>query len=203
MNLVFTWIQWCGKWTQARLLIEKHWFEIVEMWWELRKIANEDSDFWREIRATIDSWNLVTPDKIAEIIKRVVTANKWKNMIYDWFIRNQWNKKAFESVCKDYKVIFFDLDEEIAKSRLLWRMFNEKTWETFPAWTQTDPKTWDKLIKRDDDNEQSILTRIDSYMNITLPVVHEQMNEDKVIEIDADQSIEDVFKDIEDSLWLK
>lgn len=202
MNLVFTWIQGCWKWTQARLLIEKYWFEIVEMWGELRKIANEDSDFWRLIKSTIESWNLVSPDMISEIIKKVVTENKGKKMIFDWFIRNTWNKEAFESVCEDYKVIFFDLDEEIAKNRLLWRMYNQTTWETFMAGTLVDPITWEELIKRKDDNEESILTRINSYMNITLPVVHMQMNEWKVIEINADQSIDDVFKEIKENLWL-
>jgi len=25
MKLAFVWIQWCGKWTQGRILAEKYW----------------------------------------------------------------------------------------------------------------------------------------------------------------------------------
>ena len=81
-------------------------------------------------------------------------------------------------------------------------MYNQTTGETFPAWTQVDPKTWEKLVKRKDDNQESILTRINSYINITLPVVHLQMNEDKVIEINADGSIEKVSEEIIKKLAL-
>jgi adenylate kinase len=82
-------------------------------------------------------------------------------------------------------------------------MFNKTTGETFPVWTKVDPKTLEELIKRHDDNEDAILTRIEEFLNKTLPIVHQQMNEDKVIEIDADQSIEKVFSDIESALNLK
>ena len=202
MNLVFTWIQWCGKWTQARILIDNYWFEIVEMWWELRKIAQEDSDFWKKIKEIIEWWNLVTPDMISDIIKKVILENEWKKMIFDGFIRNVWNKESFETVCKDYKVVFFNLSEEKAKNRLLWRMFDPLTQETFTSGTLVNPKTWTELIKRKDDNEESILTRINSFINITLPVVEEQREEWKVIDIDADQSIEDVSCEIVKKLNL-
>lgn len=203
MNLVFTWIQGCGKWTQARLLIDNFWFEIVEMWWELRKIAKEDTDFWRLIKETIESWSLVSPEMIAEIIKKVVNESKWKKMIFDGFIRNMWNKETFEEVCPDYKVVFFELSEQKAKERLLWRMFDPETQETFIAWTKINPKTWATLIKRKDDNEESILTRINAFVTTTLPIVWIQRNEWKVVDINADQSIMSVFSEIKIKLWLE
>lgn len=202
MNLVFTWIQWCWKWTQARLLIDNFWFEIVEMWGELRKIAKENSDFWRLIKKTIESWALVSPEMISEIIKKVVNGNKWKDMIFDWFVRNMWNKITFEEVCEDYKVIFFELSEEKAKERLLWRMFDPETQETFVSWILINPKTWTKLIKRKDDNEESILARINAFVTTTLPIVEIQRKEWKVIDINADQSIGDVFNELKTKLWL-
>ncbi len=203
MNLVFTWIQGCGKWTQARLLIEKYWFEIVEMWWELRKIIKSESDFWKTLKEILDRWEIVSPEIIAEIIKKIVTENKWKKMIFDWFIRNIWNKEAFENVCDNYKVVFFELSEEKAKKRLLGRMFDPDTQETFMSWTTTNPKTGNKLIKRHDDNEKSILTRIGAFVRDTLPVVEIQKKQWKVIEVNADQSVEKVFSELEKKLELE
>ncbi len=202
MNLVFTWIQWCWKWTQARLLIEKYGFSIVEMWGELRKIAKENTDFWKKIKKIIESGNLVTPNMIAEIIEKVIKENKWKKMIYDGFIRNMWNKETFEKVSPDYKVIFFKLSEEKAKERLLWRMFDPETGETFLSWIKNNPKNWNKLIKRKDDNEKSILTRINAFVKDTLPIVELQKKEWKVIEINANQTIEKVFNELKNKLWI-
>ena len=81
-------------------------------------------------------------------------------------------------------------------------MYNKKTWETFTSWTINDPKTGDKLIKRKDDNEKSILKRIDEYINITLPVIDVDKIEWKVIEVNADQNIEEVGREMIAKLGL-
>jgi adenylate kinase len=64
-----------------------------------------------------------------------------KHVIFDAFIRNDWNKEIFDRLMSDYKVVLFQLSEEKAKQRLLGRMFNPKTGETFPTGTTIDPKT--------------------------------------------------------------
>jgi len=124
------------------------------------------------------------------------------NMIFDAFIRLPWNKEVFDSYLSDYKVVFFDLSEETAKQRLLGRMFNPKNGNTFMSGTTHDPDTGDELIRRADDDEASILKRIEEYTTYTLPLVEEQRKEWRVIEINADQSIEDVFAELEEKLWL-
>jgi len=50
-----------------------------------------------------------------EVIKKQTSTK----IIYDGFIRNQWNKDIFDRVLPDYKVVFFDLPEEKARERLL------------------------------------------------------------------------------------
>lgn len=202
MNLVFTWIQGCGKWTQAKILIEKHWFKLIEMWGQFRALAKEDSELGKKVKEIIESWNLVPPEITDTIIKKVIKENEWKKVIYDWFIRNEWNKISFEEVTNDYRVIFFELPEEKAKERLLWRMYDPESGETFMTWTEVNPETWTKLIKRKDDNEESILTRINAFVNTTLPIVKLQKQEWKVIEINANQSIEEVAKELEFKLSL-
>ena len=63
-------------------------------------------------------------------------------------------------------------------------------------------KTWTKLIKRKDDNEKSILTRINSFVKTTIPIVNIQKSEGKVIDINADQSIENVSLEMIKKLGL-
>ena len=202
MKLVFTWIQGCWKWTQARLLVEKYGFTLLEMWQELRKIASSDSELWKRVKQTIDSWALVTPEVVWEIMNEVITTQTNKNLILDWFVRNEWNKKSLEEISTDYKVVFFELSKEKAIDRLLGRMYDPLSWETFLSWPLVNPVTWTKLEKRKDDNEASILKRIDEFMNNTLPTAMKQEQEGRVIRINADQNVESVFKELVTKLWL-
>lgn len=202
MKLVFTWIQWCWKWTQARLLVDNYGFTLLEMGQELRNIVSSGSELGLKIKWILESWALVSSDIVWEIMKEVLANQSNENLILDWFIRNEWNKKSLEKLVDNYQVVFFELSKEKAIERLLGRMYNPSTGETFVAWTKVDPETWDELIVRKDDNEESILKRIDEYMNNTLPTAELQRKEWRVISINADQSISEVASEMVEKLWL-
>ena len=197
MKIVFTWIQWCGKWTQARLLVEKYGFTLLEMWNEFRNLVKSWTVLWNKVKEIIESWAQVDSDLWKEIMENVIINQKDNNIIFDGFIRNDWNKEIFDRLLPDYKVLFFNLPVEKAKQRLLGRMFDKTTGETFIVWTTHNPKTWEKLIKREDDNdEKAILKRISEYEEKTLPIVSIQKKEWKVIEVSADNTIENIHDDI-------
>lgn len=202
MKIVFIGIQWSWKWTQARLLEEKYWFKLYETWWALREIAGKDSELWKLVKATIERWDQVSPEIVEDILADVIKSNEWKSLILDWFVRNEWNKISVDKIVWEYKVIFFKLEENIAKSRLLWRMYDKETWETFPSWTLLNPKNWNKLEKRSDDEENSINTRIRLFFEKTMPIVDIYKNEWKLVEIDANWSIEEIHERIVKELWL-
>ena len=203
MKIVFTGIQWCGKGTQARILVEKYGFTLLEMGNEFRKLVASGTELWNKVKAIIDSWAQVDADLGKEIMENVILSQTWEKIIFDGFIRNDWNKEIFDRLLPEYKVLFFNLDVDSAKQRLLGRMFYPKTGETFPAGTLLHPKTGEALVKRDDDkDEQAILKRISEYETKTLPIVEIQKNEWKVIEINAKGTIEEVSKNIKQWLWL-
>lgn len=202
MKLVFTGIQWCWKWTQARILEEKKWFKLLEMWGSLRAIAESNTPLWNEVKQTIESGKLVSPEIVWKVIKQVIENETHEHIILDWFVRNKGNQISLDEVCDDYTVIFFQLSKEKAISRLLWRMYDKETGETFPPWTVINPHNGNELEKRKDDNQDAILERIDQFIEHTLPVVEEQKKKWKVIEINADQNPQDVYNDIVKALWL-
>ena len=197
MQLVFIWIQGSGKGTQARILKEKYGFEIFETGWVLRKLAKQDSELWRLIKETIEAGKQVTPEIIEMILEDFISNSESENIIFDGLVRNEWNKQtADKKLNKDYKVVYFDLPEKEAMKRLLGRMYNPKTGETFPAGTEIDPKTGDKLIKRSDDEENAIRQRIKEFYEKTMPVVQQYEKEGRLIKINANQPIEEVTKEI-------
>ena len=204
MKLVFIWIQGSGKGTQARLLEEKFDYKLFETWTALRSIAQEDSELWRSVKETIDAWNHVSPEIVEDIMIDILeNKSNWKDTIFDGFVRNVWNKKSADRILWDYTVVLFELSEEKARDRLLWRMYNPKTWETFKSSVLVDPETWDKLEKRADDNEQAIVKRIELYTEKALPLVNEYRKNWNLIEINADQTVDEVFEEVILKLNLK
>ncbi len=197
MHIVFIWIQGSWKWTQSRILQEEKWFESFETGQALRNITKQDTDLWKLVKETIETGKQVTPDIVENILKDYIKTANSDNIIFDGLVRNIWNKETADNILdKDYKVVFFDLDEKEAMKRLLWRMYNPKTWETFMSWVDIDPKTWDKLVKRSDDEENSIRQRIKEFYEKTLPVVELYEKEWKLIKINANQSVDKVTNEI-------
>ncbi len=204
MKLVFIWIQGSWKWTQARLLEERFAYKLFESWTALRDISKENSKLWQKVKETIDAWNHVTPQIIENIILDIIeNKSDWKNIILDWFVRNIWNKKSADKILWDYKVVLFDLSEKKAKQRLLGRMYNPKTWETFKPGILLDPNSWDKLEKRIDDNDDAIIKRINLYVEKTIPLINEYRANWNLIEINADDTVENVFWELISKLKLK
>jgi len=195
-------IQWSGKWTQARILKEKYWFKLYEAGQVLREISKKQTDLWKLVKQTIEGWKQVSPEIVEDILRDIINNNKWDNLILDWFVRNSWNKKSIDKIVWDYEVIFFDLPIEEARKRLLWRMYDPITWETFMPWTTVNPKTWNKLTKRSDDEEAAIDERIKQFFEKTMPVVEQYKKEWNIKIINANQSIKDVTDEIIRSLGL-
>lgn len=202
MKLVLIWIQGSWKWTQARLLKEKYWFDIFETWHELRHIGQKDTELWRKVKSIIESWSHVPAEIVGDILQEYTKHSRSERIIFDWLVRNLWNKEVADKSLLDYSVLFFDMSEQESMRRLLWRVYNPKTWETFESWTLVDPKTWEELERRVDDQEEAIKTRIQRFYDNTLPLIDIYKKENRLISVDAEQSVEEVFKEVQQKLWL-
>lgn len=172
------------------------------MGWEFRKIIASWSELWEKLKLVLESWTQVDDTLWKEVMESVIKSQTAENIIFDWFIRNTWNKEIFDRILPNYQVIFFDFAKEKAIERLLGRMYDPETWETFPWWITINPKNWNELIKRKDDNETAILKRIDEFMTKTVQIAKLQKEEWKVIEINADQTPEEVHQEIIKKLSL-
>jgi adenylate kinase len=203
MKLVTTGIQGCGKGTQARLLVENHGFTLIEMGGEFRKIISSGSELGLKLKSIMDTGAQVPGKLWIAVMEEAIKSNTWENIIFDAFVRNDWNKEIFDRLLPEYKVIFFELAIEKAKDRLLGRMYDKSTGETFQGWITHNPKTWEELVKRDDDKDESaILKRISEFEEKTLPIVELQRAENRVTNVNADQSIENVAKELKEKLGL-
>jgi len=180
MNLLVLFgVQGSGKGTQAKLLAEKFNYKIFETGAELRKIAKENSSLGIEIKETINSGNLVSSDHIKRLIEDFLEKNKDQKIIFDGFPRNNEQLETFLEIVKvsnlDFKAVIFELSKEKSIERLLKRA---------------------EIENREDDTQEVIEKRISIFYNDTLPVIEKIKENYEVIEIDADQSIENIHEEL-------
>ena len=177
--LVLFGVQGSGKGTQAKLIAEKFNYQIFETGAELRKIAKENSSLGIEIKETINSGNLVSSEHIKRLIQDFLEKNKGQKIIFDGFPRNAEQLKTFLEIVGlsglNFKAVIFELSKEKSIQRLLKRA---------------------EIENREDDTKEVIEKRISIFYNETLPVIEKIKEKNEVIEIDADQSIESIHKEL-------
>lgn len=195
-------IQGSGKWTQARKILEKYPNDYIlfEMWGELRKLIQSGTPDGEHAKSFMDQWLKVPTEYIIRLSKKFIEENTDKHILMDGAIRSKEQNDAMEEVWGNFDVLYLELDEETAVKRLCGRRIDPVTQETFPAsfTGETNPKTWNKLVTRDDDKEEAIRKRIAWSISDTLPLLEIwREHGHEVYSINANQTEEDIFHDIE------
>ncbi len=204
MNIVLVWIQWSGKWTQARFIQDKFGYHFFEMWQKLRNFSSLDNPDSLEVKKCIDSWQLVPIELSWKILAHYRQTHSDNFIIFDGIPRSLDQKEMFDLIINEYVVFYLDLDKNEAIKRLSWRRIDPATWETFSSeytW-ETNPKTWNKLVIRDDDKPESVKKRIEIFYANTMPLLASWAHDwRKIYSIDASWDVEKVFLRISEIIW--
>jgi len=187
-DLVFLGIQWCGKWTQAKLLLQdlpNYWY--FEMGETLRALMSSNNMIGNYVRDIVNNGemidNFITHDLMHTGLKIAEKNNK--QFIVDGFPRLQeqaeYFSKRMEQMKRDFVVIHLALPKTIALERMVSRATKE----------------W-----RKDDTPEAMEHRIDIFMHETLGVIKHFEAMGKVITIDANNSIEHIQAELREKLGL-
>ena len=178
-DIIFFWVQWCGKGTQANIFLQNNqnykYFEAGNIFRALSSNKNIFSDY---VSSRIQAWLLVE-DKLVFWLFDCGTnlLSEWEFMLLDGFPRNLDQKNYFtqqwSKIWRDYVCVNFDLSREKAIERIKKRAIEQ--WRV------------------DDANEETINKRLETFYAETLPVIQAFESEWKVITINADQSIEEIY----------
>lgn len=177
MKLVLFGIQGSGKSTQGNLLSKQLGLPYLSTGHIVRQIAKEKTQLGRYIKETINAGILVPDEKMIPIVDEYLSRREYhKGYILDGFPRTLPQAKKFKNHID--KVIFLKIDDKDALWRLLYRNDSNRQDETLPA------------LKK----------RIDLYKKKTLPVIDYYEKKGSLIMIDGVKSIEQVNKEILNSL---
>ena len=186
-SLLF-WVQWCGKWTQAKIFffINPN-YKYFEAWNIFRALSSNKNIFSDYVSSRIQAWLLVE-DKLVFWLFDCGTnlLSEWEYMLLDGFPRNLDQKDYFvkqrANIWRDYVCVNIDLYREKAIERIQKRAIEQ--------WREDDAK------------EEVINKRLETFYSETLPVIQAFESEWKVITINADQSIDEIYNDMFNKLIL-
>jgi adenylate kinase len=176
MKLVLIGIQGAGKSTQGNMLSEKYNIPYLSSGHIFREMAKEKTQLGRWLKETLNSGALVPDDTTLEIVLTYLQKPEYSNgYILDGFPRTVVQAEAFNGALD--KVVYLKVSDKEA----LWRISGRND-------------------VRDDETLQAIRKRIQLFHELTEPVVEYYRGKGKVVEVDGEIAVEEVFAQIVEAL---
>lgn len=212
-NLILLAVQGAGKGTLAKKLKEKYGYAHISTGDILRERASVGDELGNELKSMMDNGQLVPNDVIFEAVEYKITQPECANgYILDGFPRNleqaQGYTKILEKLNMDAGVaINMTIPEELLVQRIIGRrmckdcgaIYNIYNDQLKPTTEGICNKCGGALYQRDDDNEEAMKTRIETYFNVTAPVIDYYREKGILYEVDSTDS-EVTLKSVEDIL---
>ena len=207
MNLILFGPPGAGKGTQSDNLVEKFNLYKVSTGDLLRKEIEKKTSLGNKIKSIIDKGKLVSDKLINDLLEKVLTDKKnFNRLIFDGYPRNLNQAKQLDILLEKNKqkldcVFILDVKKEIIIKRVLGRLVCSKCGLTFNKFFNLPNKDEHKcepqyLKQRSDDNEETILKRMQTYSEQTLPILNYYKNQKLLYEIDGMNEIHQIFKEM-------
>ena len=208
MNLIIFGPPGAGKGTQSHYISKKYNLFQLSSGDLLRQEIQKKTELGNTIEKTIANGGLVNNNIVNLLIKNIVINSSHRNrIIYDGYPRNISQVKNLEQILKDDNqsinfILFLNVTRDIIEKRIEGRLTCEKCNKTFNDYfnkEEIDLHECGKnhLKKRKDDSKEAIITRYDTYMKKTKPVLDFYSSKSYFHEIDGSQKIEVITGKIE------
>ena len=211
MNLLIFGPPGAGKGTQSQYIAKKFYLYQLSMGDLLRKEIKNKTEIGKKIDKVISYGDFVVDNIVNKILKTVITNPAYRNrIIFDGYPRNINQAENLEVMLNGDNqsinfILFLKVNREIAEKRILGRITCEKCNKTFNKYT--NKKEIEKhecgnnfLKKRNDDNQEVMITRYDEYIRKTKPVLDFYSSRTYFHEIDGGQKIQVITNKIEQIL---
>jgi adenylate kinase len=204
MRIVLLGAPGSGKGTQAKILAGLHRVPHISTGDMLREAVAAGTRFGKKAKSTIDAGNLVPDDVMLGIIaERLSLADAVDGFILDGFPRTRQQATDLEDLLGELGVpldaaILMDVDLDILMKRLTGRRTCSTTGKLlniyFSPQSEIDEctRSGGELLRRDDDNEDTIRNRLDVYRANTQPVVDFYRGLGRLRIVDAEGAINEV-----------
>ncbi len=206
MRIVLLGAPGSGKGTQAKKLMADKNIPQVSTGDLLREAAAKGTRFGLQAKSVIDSGNLVPDEIVLGIIReRLDQPDAENGFVLDGFPRTTQQAFDLADLLDELgtpldKAVLLDIDFDILLKRLTGRRTCSRTGKLlnvyFSSQDELDECTnaGGELQQREDDNEETIGNRLRIYHDRTEPLIEFYRSRGKLIKIDAEGTIDEVYE---------
>jgi adenylate kinase len=179
MNILLLGAPGAGKGTQAAFLNKQFGIPQISTGDMLREAVQNKSDLGLKAKSFMDRGELVPDNLIIDLVKqRIIQEDCSRGFMLDGFPRTLSQAKALdEAQVKINYVVAIEVPDEVIIERLSGRRVHPASGRTYhvqfnpPKNANKDDITNEELIIRDDDKEETVISRLANYNKSTKPLI--------------------------------
>ena len=206
MRIVLLGAPGSGKGTQAKRLEAQRNIPQISTGDMLRAAVAAGTRFGQQAKDIMEAGQLVSDDIVLGIIsERLAEPDAAEGFILDGFPRTEIQALDLENLLDQLgkpldAAVLLDVDFDILLKRLTGRRTCSLTGKLLNIYFSS-PEELDactnaggELVQRDDDNEETIKSRLDVYRQQTEPLIEYYRSRDRLRTVDADGSMDEVYE---------
>ena len=207
MNLIIFGPPSSGKGTQSNNIINNFDLKQVSTGDLLRSEIKIQTDLGKKIESIINNGQLASDDVVNTLIEKIISnPNNFNRIIFDGYPRTILQIYSLEKILKKFNqkisvVLNLRVDKDIISKRINGRIICDKCSKIFNVYfNPPNSKNHDcekkYLKKRTDDNSKTILSRFETYVNKTKPILNYYKTKETLCEIDGNQKVDEIYNKI-------
>ncbi len=208
MNIILLGPPGAGKGTQARILVEERHMKQLSTGDMLRAARNSGTEMGKKVAAIMDAGKLVTDDIVIGLIEEELEKGSEGGFIFDGFPRTLAQAAALDKLLEKHgqdldAVIEMAVDDDALVQRITARSTCAKCGEVYndiskpvPADGKCSECGGTEFVRRADDNEESLRTRLMEYYKKTSPLIGYYFCKDKLKPVVGLGEIDEVAAEI-------
>lgn len=205
MNIILLGPPGAGKGTQAKMLVEEYQIPQISTGDILRAAVKEGSPLGKEAKACMDKGELVPDSVVIGIVEeRIQQPDCAKGYMLDGFPRTVPQAEALDGMLQNLSSkIDHVVSIEVANEELVGRLTGRRTCRDCGAGFHVmfDPpekegvcdKCGGELYQRDDDNVETVTSRLDVYEAQTKPLIDYYTAQGKIRPVDGVGDIKEIY----------
>ena len=207
MNVILFGPPGAGKGTQAQFIVKKHNYFQLSTGNLLRDETKQNTHLGKEIENLISDGKFVSDEIVNTLLEQSIKNLKFRDrIIFDGYPRNVEQAINLEKILAKFdqnieRIIFLNVSRDIIEKRIMGRMYCEKCDMILNKFfdkseIELHPCGKDYLVKRMDDNLNTVIARYDTYIKTTKPVLNFYSKYENFYTIDGSGEIEEISSQI-------